>query len=213
MYEKPKIKKDLQYSICISGAASGHTIESSYESAYKLGAAIARSGHIVTTGGTVGLPFYAAIGAQEEGGTVIGFSPASSLREHIKKYRLPHDCFDFLNFTGMNYVGRDLYLVQSSDAVITVGGRFGSLHEFTSALEAGKPCGVLIGSGGTADIIPALMQALEPPTDQLVIYDDNPERLVQRIITIVDKEYEDIHTELKKYDRHWFLKRPKLGKG
>ena len=135
----------------------------------------------------------------------MGFSPAASLREHLRKYRLPYDCYDFVNFTGLHYVGRDLYLVQSSDAVITVGGRFGSLHEFTSALEAGKPCGVLVGSGGTADMIPKLMEVLEPPHDELVIYDDNPERLVARIIELVDKKYADIHDQLLNRDEHWFL--------
>jgi len=204
------IKKELQYSICISGAAAGKTVLSSSQLAEDLGSAIAKAGHILTTGATVGLPYYAATGAKKAGGMSIGFSPASSLREHIRKYRLPHDCFDFINFTGMNYVGRDLYLVQSSDAVITVGGRFGSLHEFTSALEAGKPCGVLIGSGGTADVIPALLKTLEPPHDDLVVYDDNPKRLVDRIIKILDKEYVDIKEHLALRDNYWYLEKPKL---
>ncbi len=202
--------RKLQYAICISGAAAGKTVLSSGQLAEDLGAAIAKSGHILTTGATVGLPYYAANGAKKVGGMSIGFSPASSLREHLRKYHLPYECFDFINFTGMNYVGRDLYLVQSSDAVITVGGRFGSLHEFTSALEAGKPCGVLIGSGGTADLIPSLLKTLEPPHDELVIYDDNPERLVKRIIEIIDKEYVDLKQHLSDRDDYWFLEQPKL---
>jgi uncharacterized protein (TIGR00725 family) len=197
--------KSLRYSICISGAAAGKTIEEAHDKAEALGRAVAKAGHIVTTGATVGLPYYAALGAKKAGGTSIGFSPAESLREHIKKYHLPHDVFDFLNFTGLSYVGRDLYLVQSSDAVITVGGRFGSLHEFTSALEAHKPCGILLGSGGTADIVPELMKTLEPPED-LVIYDENPERLVQKIISLLDKKYADIKEALDR-DEHWYLRR------
>lgn len=202
-----KALREIQYSICVSGAAAGHTLQTSAELAYEIGKNIAQAGHILTTGATIGLPYHAAVGAKEHGGVVIGFSPASSLREHVRKYRLPYDCFDFINFTGMNYVGRDLYLVQSSDAVITVGGRFGSLHEFTSAIEAGKPCGILIGSGGTADLIPALMQVLEPPADEIVIYDDNPIKLVQRVVEIVDKDYKDIKDELKDHDQTWFLKK------
>ena len=116
----------LRFTICVSGAASGKTVAQDAEITMKLGAEIAKHGHIVTTGATVGLPFYAAKGAKQAGGTSIGFSPAGSLREHLRKYRLPFEYFDFINFTGMEYVGRDLYLVQSSDAIITVGGRVGS---------------------------------------------------------------------------------------
>ncbi len=197
--------RPLRYSICVSGAARGSTVLQSYKAAEKIGATIAKAGQAVTTGATVGLPYYAAYGAKQAGGFSIGFSPAASLREHLRKYRLPYDCYDFVNFTGLHYVGRDLYLVQSSDAVITIGGRFGSLHEFTSALEAGKPCGVLVGSGGTADIIPELMATLEPPAGELVIYDDDPERLVTRIIELIDSKYKDIHDQLTKRDEHWYL--------
>ena len=204
---KPDLRalKRLRYAICISGAAAGATVRDSQELAVQLGKAIANEGHILTTGATVGLPYYAAYGAKEEGGTSIGFSPASSLREHVRKYRLPHDVFDFINFTGMNYVGRDLYLVQSSDAVITIGGRFGSLHEFTSALEAHKPCGVLLGSGGTADLIPDLMKTLQAPNDDLVVYDSDPVQLVKRMVDILDAKYKDIHDQLK-HDEHWYLR-------
>jgi uncharacterized protein (TIGR00725 family) len=198
--------KHLRYSICVSGAAAGQTVKDSHKLATELGKAIAEEGHILTTGATVGLPYFAAHGAKEAGGTSIGFSPAASLREHLRKYRLPHDVFDFINFTGMNYVGRDLYLVQSSDAVITVGGRFGSLHEFTSALEARIPCGVLLGSGGTADLIPELMKKLQSPAGNLVVYDTDPTKLVHKLIAILDEEYKDVHEQLKR-DEHWYLKR------
>lgn len=201
--------KALRYSICISGAAAGDTVTESHAKAQALGAAVAHEGHIVATGATVGLPYYAALGAKQTGGVSIGFSPATSLREHLRKYRLPHDVFDFINFTGLSYVGRDLYLVQSSDAVITVGGRFGSLHEFTSALEAHKPCGVLLGSGGTADLIPELMKTLEPPEDDLVLYDDDPNRLVHKIIQVLDRKYADIHEDLQR-DAHWYMRRDPL---
>lgn len=199
----------LRYSICVSGAAAGETLKHSSKLAEAMGVAIAKSGHIITTGATVGLPYAAARGAKNAGGMSIGFSPAESLREHLRKYRLPHDCYDFINFTGLHYVGRDLYLVQSSDAVITIGGRFGSLHEFTSALEAHKPCGVLLGSGGTADLIPELMKTLEPPDGDLVIFDDDPTRLVHKIIALLDKKYADIHDQLAHHDQSWFLKTDK----
>ncbi|HVV67367.1 MAG TPA: hypothetical protein VHB72_04885 [Candidatus Saccharimonadales bacterium] len=202
------VENKMRYSICVSGAASGDTVELSARLAYDAGVAIAKSGHILTTGATIGLPYHAAMGASDTGGMSVGFSPAVSLREHLRKYRLPSNCYNFINFTGLHYVGRDLYLVQSSDAVITIGGRFGSLHEFTSALEAHKPCGILTGSGGTADEIPKLVEALELPDDSLVVYDDNPGRLVKKIIAILDEKNADIAEMLKHHDQHWFLGGP-----
>lgn len=198
--------KYIRYSICISGAAAGPTVQMDHEKAKQMGAEIAKAGHILTTGATVGLPYFAALGAKEAGGVSIGFSPATSLREHVRKYRLPYDVFDFINFTGMNYVGRDLYLVQSSDAVITVGGRFGSLHEFTSALESHMPCGVLLGSGGAADIVPDLMRMLQPLPKSLIVLDDDPVQLVRKMIKLLDEDYKDIRKELEHHDHQWFLR-------
>lgn len=193
----------MNYSICVSGAASGDTVGPSHHLAERLGKAIADSGHILTTGATVGLPFYAARAAYKAGGMSIGFSPASSLREHAHKYRLPIGMFNYINFTGLHYVGRDVYLVQSSDAIITVGGRFGSLHEFTTALESNMPCGFLVGSGGTADIIPELMEKLEPVHKKLVIFDESPEKLVQKVIDMLNEHNKDIDTNALAAE--WFM--------
>jgi uncharacterized protein (TIGR00725 family) len=199
----------IRYSLCVSGAAAGDTVLKDAEIARAVGTAIAKAGMTLTTGATVGLPYFAAQGAHAAGGMSIGFSPAASLREHIRKYRLPQDVFDFINFTGLHYVGRDMYLVQSSDAVITIGGRFGSLHEFTSALEAHKPCGVLLGSGGTADVIPELIKLLDPHQADFVVYDEDPIRLVSKVIAKIDEKYSDIDKHLERYDDHWFLREGK----
>lgn len=202
----------LQYAICVSGAASGDTVDDGMRLAERLGAAIAKRGHITITGATVGLPFYAAKGAKEAGGMSIGFSPASSIRDHMRRYRLPVEYFDFINYTGMNYVGRDTHLVQSADAVVSIGGRFGSLHEFVTAVELKTPCGVLTGSNGTADAIPALMKVLEPPRASMVLFDENPENLIGRIVDFLDEHYKDIRSELEK-EEHWFLKATQKRRG
>lgn len=180
-----------QYQICVSGAAAGVTVEASHQLAFRLGKAIAKDGHTLLTGATVGLPHYAAIGAHSEKGLSIGFSPASSHREHVKAYRLPTKDFDYINFTGMAYVGRDVHLVRSSDAVITVGGRMGSLHEFSTATESRKVCGVLLGSGGLADFIPLLVQHIPTPGADKIIYDTDPERLVKQVIAALDEKYKN----------------------
>lgn len=181
-----------KYQICVSGAHSGSTVEHAHLLAYAIGSAIAKAGHVLTTGATIGLPQYAARGAKDNGGLSVGFSPASSHREHVKSYRLPTQEFDYINYTSYDYVGRDLYLVRSSDAVITVGGGMGSLHEFSSAIESHKVCGVLLGSGGLADFIPTLISNVITPNRREIIFDTDPERLVTTVISTLDKEYADL---------------------
>jgi uncharacterized protein (TIGR00725 family) len=184
-----------QYQICVSGAASGESVEASHQIAFRLGKAVAKHGHVLLTGATIGLPHYAALGAKSEKGISIGFSPASSRREHVMVYRLPTKEFDYINFTGMEYVGRDVHLVRSSDAVITVGGRMGSLHEFSTAAESGKVCGVLLGSGGLADFIPILVKQIPTPGSDKIIYDTDPERLMKQVVEMLDKKFDYIENE------------------
>lgn len=196
----------MKYQICVSGAASGATVQASHQLAYDLGKAIAKAGKTLTTGATVGLPWFAAQGMfsvkDREGGSV-GFSPATSFREHVTVYKLPHVEFDYINFTGMEYVGRDIHLVRSSDAVITVGGRIGSLHEFTTALLCNKVVGVLLGSGGLADYVPTLVENIECKGSKDIIYDTNPERLVKKVIKALDAKYADFkHIERKNPTNH-----------
>lgn len=184
----------MRYQICVSGAASGESVKTSHKLAFELGKAISKRGKTLTTGATVGLPHYAAQGAvsvKGDRGISIGFSPAASFREHVATYKLPTKEFDYINFTGMAYVGRDVHLVRSSDAIITVGGRMGSLHELSTALESRKVCGVLLGSGGLADYTPTLLENVEAPGAKDVIYDTDPDRLVEKVIAALDEKYGD----------------------
>lgn len=184
----------MKYQICVSGAAAGDTVQAAHQLAFDLGKAIAKKGKTLITGATVGLPWYAAQGAfsvEGKRGVSIGFSPASSFREHVTVYKLPTVEFDYINFTGMAYVGRDVHLVRSADAVITVGGRMGSLHELSTALESRKVCGVLLGSGGLADYVPTLLQNIDAPGAKDIIYDTDPLRLLDKVITELDKKYVD----------------------
>jgi uncharacterized protein (TIGR00725 family) len=184
----------MRYQICVSGAASGTTVQSSHQLAFELGKAIAERGSTLLTGATVGLPHYAAMGfmsVPDSKGVSVGFSPATSYREHVATYRLPTKEFDYINFTGMEYVGRDVHLVRSSDGIITVGGRMGSLHELSTALESRKVCGVLLGSGGLADYVQTLLQNVEAPGAKDVIFDTDPARLVAKVCEVLDKKYKD----------------------
>jgi uncharacterized protein (TIGR00725 family) len=184
----------VRYQICVSGAANGLTVASSHQMAFTLGKEIAEAGKTLLTGATVGLPHYAAMGfmsAKVRKGVSVGFSPASSFREHVATYRLPTKEFDYINFTGMQYVGRDVHLVRSSDAIITVGGRMGSLHELSTALESRKVCGVLLGSGGLADYAKTLLINIEAPGAKEVIFSADPKELVRLVVEALDKKYAD----------------------
>ncbi len=180
------MKRPFQYKICVSGSAVLNEPKAK-EKAIELGRAIARAGAITLTGATTGYPYLSAVGAKEEDGTVIGFSPAMSYKEHTKKYRLPIDGHDMIVYTGFGYSGRNLFLIRSADAVIHVSGRIGTLNEFTSAFEDRKVIGVLTGTGGTSILIDDIVELAERGPGKIV-YDDNPETLVEKIIKLLDKE-------------------------
>jgi len=182
--------KRSQYQICVSGAAKGASVEEGKELAYKLGEAIAKAGHSLMTGATVGLPNYAAEGYKAAGGHMsVGISPASSKVEHVLKYRLPIAAYDTILYTGLHYVGRDTLLITSSDAVVSIGGRLGTLHEFTIAMETDTPIGFLQGAGGISEQIQELLALARPLRDEAaVMFEENADKLVADLTKHLDSE-------------------------
>src|SRR3989344_2940835 len=145
-------KKVLKYKICVSGSAdTTFGGEDAIEKAEEIGRLIAKHNMILVTGATTGIPYWAAKGAKEAGGFVVGLSPAVSKTDHVKRYELPLDYHDVIVYTGFDYSGRNLLLTRASDAVITLCGRMGTLNEFTIAFEDNKPIRVLEESGGIAN--------------------------------------------------------------
>lgn len=183
------------YQICVSGAAKGDSVEEGKLLARELGAAIAKAGHALLTGATVGLPNYAAEAYKKAGGTMsLGISPASSKIEHVMKYRLPVKAYDAILYTGLHYVGRDTLLITSSDAVVSIGGRLGTLHEFTIAMEANVPIGFLQGAGGISDEIQTLMSLAEPlPGDCVVLFNESSTELIKDLTSHLDAENAKYH--------------------
>ena len=191
-------KPRIQFQICVSGAARGDSVEFAKSLAMSVGREIAARGHITLTGATRGLPYHAAKAAQKAGGISVGFSPAASRIAHVKKYRLPLDAFDTILFTGFEYTGRNLLLVRSSDAVVMVGGRIGTLNELTIAIEERKPIGVLLGSGGmTVEVEHVLRAAKRARTGIVFGYD--AANLVDELIVLMkakSKKLPDLTEEL-----------------
>jgi len=185
------------YQICVSGAAKGSSVEEGKMLATELGAAIARAGHTLLTGATSGLPDYAAIGYKQAGGTMsVGISPAASKVEHVMKYRLPTEAYDTILYTGLHYVGRDALLINSSDAVVSLGGRLGTLHEFTIAMETDTPIGFLQGAGGISNQIQSILEAAHRAPEEGVYFEDDADVLVAELVKFLDKrhiKYQDIY--------------------
>ncbi len=181
----------MKYKFVVSGAAeTEHCPAGIEDTAVAIGKEIIKQGGILITGATSGVPYWAAKGAKEAGGISIGISPAASMIAHVKSYKLPIDQFDFIIYTGFDYAGRNLLLTRSADAVITVCGRIGTLNEFTIAFEDNKPIGVLEGSGGMADEIKHIIDIGHRGPGKIV-YDSDPKKLVEKLIVLIKKEYEN----------------------
>jgi len=189
-------KSYLKYKICVSGAArTDFCAEDAMTKTKALGREIIKQGGIVLTGATTGAPYWAAIGAKEEGGISIGFSPAASEAAHLKSYHLPVDYYDMIIYTGFDYSGRNLILTRAADAVVFVCGRLGTLNEFTIAFEDKKPMGILIGTGGMADEIKEIVEKGHRGPGKIV-YDEDPKILIEKLVELIKKE-KDIDVEFE----------------
>lgn len=186
------------YQIAVSGAAKGQSVEEGKQLALAMGAAIAKAGHSLLTGATIGLPNYAAEGYKAAGGKMsLGISPAASKVEHVLKYRLPTIAYDTILYTGLHYIGRDTLLITSSDAVVSIGGRLGTLHEFTIAMESETPIGFLQGAGGISEQIQEIMALAKPMRNaDAVFFDESPDELIKDLTKFLDVEnskYKDLY--------------------
>ncbi|HEY4510758.1 MAG TPA: hypothetical protein VJG29_00090 [Candidatus Paceibacterota bacterium] len=178
----------IEYKFCVSGAAeTGHCGLDAFEKGKALGREIVKQGGAVVTGATTGFPLWSAIGAKEAGGFSIGFSPASSEKEHVEMYNLPLDYMDMVIYTGFGYPGRDLILTRSADAVFFGCGRIGTIHEFTIAFEDQKPIGILEADWETDEVIKVILAKGHRPNDKIV-FDTDPKALVERVVELVKKD-------------------------
>ena len=90
----------------------------------------------------------------------------------------------------MHYVGRDTLLITSSDAVVSVGGRLGTLHEFTIAMETDTPIGFLQGAGGVSLEIKTLMNLARPLRRGVeILFNNSAEDLITELTTFLDLEH------------------------
>jgi len=158
------------------------------EKAQALGKAIASRNVILLTGATTGLVYATGKAAHDAGALHVGISPAHGGREHVETYALPTDACDAIIYTGFGLKGRNVVLVRSCDVVVFIAGSIGSLNEFTIAYDEGKVIGCLIGTGGVADELKRLVEALQKSTKARIVYDDNPELLIDTCLDLLKQD-------------------------
>lgn len=118
--------------IQVSVVGSGTEHEQSAETVGRL---LAEGGATVVTGGLGEVMAAAARGAKSVGGTTIGILPGETRTD-------ANAWLDHVVVTGIGH-GRNLAVVASGDAVIAVGGRYGTLAEIGFALTLGRSVVVL----------------------------------------------------------------------
>ena len=191
-YGPARTKEAHNYSkikIGVAGATeTGSCGIDALDQAKELGREIIRQGGVLLTGASSGFPLWAAMGAKEEEGVVIGLSPAANKKEHVETYRLPILYTDILVYTGFGEPGRDLLFSRTADAIIVGCGRVGTVNEFTVAFQEGKPVGVLEGEGSIANLVKDIISRGEYPTNK-VIFETDPKVLVEKILKLIDSDH------------------------
>lgn len=116
--------------VSVVGSGSEHE-----QNAETVGRLLAERGATVVTGGLGEVMAAAARGAKSADGTTIGILPGETRLD-------ANPWLDHVVVTGIGH-GRNLAVVASGDAVIAVGGRYGTLAEIGFALTLGRPVVVL----------------------------------------------------------------------
>ncbi|MBN3032628.1 MAG: TIGR00725 family protein [Candidatus Saganbacteria bacterium] len=112
--------------IMIAVVGESHASPEIAKLAEAVGAEVGRAGAVLVCGGLKGVMEAAARGAKSAGGTTIGILP-SSKREDANPY------VDYPIITGIGYA-RNKLVVKTGQAVIAVGGSYGTLSEIAFAL-------------------------------------------------------------------------------
>lgn len=116
------------YRIAVVGA--GRATHAEYETARALGRALAESGAVVVCGGRGGVMEAVARGVAEGGGVTVGILPGAEAAEANAWIGIPLA-------TGMGEA-RNALVVRGAEAVVAVGGGWGTLSEIALARKMGR---------------------------------------------------------------------------
>jgi uncharacterized protein (TIGR00725 family) len=123
-------RRAMAIQVAVIGSGAEHV-----ERAEEVGRLLAERGCTVVTGGLGEVMAAAARGAKVVGGTTIGILPGERRED-------ANDWIDHVVVTGIGHA-RNLAVVASGDAVIAVGGSWGTLAEIGFALRLGRPVVIL----------------------------------------------------------------------
>lgn len=126
--------------IGVVGSGSGEIDEKIYEIAEKLGRLIARENFVLVCGGLYGIMEAVCKGAKSENGFTIGVIPSLD-KKTANRY------VDLIIPTGIGEA-RNLILVSTADAIITIAGESGTLSEIAFAWKMSKPIISINTTGG-----------------------------------------------------------------
>jgi uncharacterized protein (TIGR00725 family) len=115
--------------VAVVGAGAACVAEE--RTAEEVGRRLAEAGAVVVCGGLGGVMEAACRGAKAGGGTTVGILPGTSRTDAN-----PH--VDLAIATGLGELRNGL-VVRTADALVAVGGEFGTLSEIALALKASKP--------------------------------------------------------------------------
>ncbi len=121
------VDKKRQVAVIGGGQASSRETKLAEE----VGRLLARRGVILVCGGLGGVMEAVCRGASAEGGLTIGILPGESRRGANRYVQIPI-------VTGIGYA-RNVAVVKSAQAVIAIGGSYGTLSEIGHALQSGIP--------------------------------------------------------------------------
>lgn len=145
--------------IAIFSSASGTHEQENINLAEKIGKYLAEKEITVITGGCIGLPSIVAKSAFANGAETIAYYPDLDERELLMNEQVHNN--DLENnythkkfFKGFCY--RSVRMIEDADGAIVFNGRFGTLSEFTIAVEEGLNIAVIEGTGGVTDEIKKL---------------------------------------------------------
>ncbi|MEW6586219.1 MAG: TIGR00725 family protein [Nitrospirota bacterium] len=136
------------------------TEKSLLQEAEMVGRLIAKRRAVLLSGGLGGVMEAACRGAKSEGGITVGILPHNDAKK-ANRY------VDIGIATGMG-IGRNVIIARSADAVIAIGGEYGTLSEIAFALQMDKPV-VGIRTWDIKGVIPAndAVEAVQKVTELL----------------------------------------------